>query len=188
MTNHTKLYSLCDHGPQEHSTNQHGTICCVCGQRAYEIPDELMVKLLKHNQTQEMEILKYKNNDLQRIINELSTVNSNSQKQLTFAAFRKLSLARSAEKFHINIDEWSPTDWGCALAGEVGEMLNLVKKLRRGDPVVIADIADEAGDVVAYLDLLCARLGFSLGLAVSEKFNLVSERVGSVYKFIGISE
>ena len=41
---------------------------------------------------------------------------------------------------------------------------------------------DELADVVCYLDLLAFRLGIDLGEAVRDKFNRVSERVGSDVK------
>lgn len=77
---------------------------------------------------------------------------------------------------------WSLTDWTTALAGEVGEAANIVKKVRRGDlslnearPTLAAELAD----VQCYLDLLALRAGIDLGRATREKFNAVSQRVGS---------
>lgn len=43
-------------------------------------------------------------------------------------------------------------------------------------------IADEAADIVIYLDLLLARADLDLGEAVRRKFNVVSDRVGSDVK------
>lgn len=86
----------------------------------------------------------------------------------------------SSDSFH-QCARWSPTDWGCALAGEVGEACNLIKKLHRGDHVDRGAIAHELADVAIYLDILAGRLGIDLGAAVVEKFNIVSERVGSRY-------
>jgi NTP pyrophosphatase (non-canonical NTP hydrolase) len=77
------------------------------------------------------------------------------------------------------LDSWSPTDWACAVAGEVGEACNLIKKLRRGEIVSLEDIGFELADAVIYIDLLAARLGIDLGEAIREKFNIVSERRGS---------
>jgi hypothetical protein len=34
---------------------------------------------------------------------------------LTFSALRQVNVARCVESFH-PIEEWSPTDWGCAAA------------------------------------------------------------------------
>ena len=91
--------------------------------------------------------------------------------------------------------DWTPLEWGGATAGEVGELLNLLKKLRRGDvtldePVDPADpsytyrdwMAAECADVVCYLDHVANQLGIDLGEAVRKKFNEVSDRVGSKVK------
>lgn len=80
------------------------------------------------------------------------------------------------------IEGWTPTDWACALAGETGELCNIIKKLHRGDQVNIEDIADEAGDIVTYLDLLCQRLGVDLQTAIVNKFNKKSDQIGSAIK------
>lgn len=44
-----------------------------------------------------------------------------------------------------------------ALAGEVGELANLIKKQWRGDndPAFLDKLEDEIGDIEAYLRLLC---------------------------------
>jgi NTP pyrophosphatase (non-canonical NTP hydrolase) len=98
---------------------------------------------------------------------------------LKFADLRLANLARCYEVFHA-LEDWSPTDWGTAVAGEVGEALNLVKKLRRGEPVERNAIGGELADAVIYIDLLAARLGIDLGRAVAYKFNRVSERRGAM--------
>jgi NTP pyrophosphatase (non-canonical NTP hydrolase) len=51
-----------------------------------------------------------------------------------------------------------------ALAGEVGELLNLVKKEWRGDPKVLGSAAllDEASDVFVYWLLFCHTQGWSV--------------------------
>lgn len=88
------------------------------------------------------------------------------------------------------LDYWTPSDWGVAMAGEAGEVCNAIKKLNRveggivhsGGPrtreEAVAAVADEVGDCVVYLDLLCQRLGIDMGTAVRDKFNRVSEREG----------
>lgn len=78
--------------------------------------------------------------------------------------------------------DWSLNDWGVAVAGETGELCNILKKVRRGDYTVDdarQDIADEAADIVTYLDILCMNADVDLGKAIKSKFNLVSVRVGS---------
>lgn len=67
----------------------------------------------------------------------------------------------------------------CALAGEVGELCNLIKKLKRGENVPKEELAKEIADVQIYLDLLAARLGVELDNATIEKFNQVSVKRGS---------
>lgn len=75
------------------------------------------------------------------------------------------------------LDAWSPTDYGCALAGEVGELCNYLKKVKRGSNIAISEIAKECADVFIYLDLLCARLDIDLEEEIISKFNEVSDRV-----------
>lgn len=100
---------------------------------------------------------------------------------LTFNELRQANVERCEQSFH-RLDEWSPTDWATALAGEIGEACNLIKKRRRGEDVADEAIAHELADAVTYIDLLAARLGIDLGEAVRAKFNLVSDRVGSQIK------
>ena len=116
---------------------------------------------------------------------------------LTFEQLRDISLNRCEDSFHL-IQSWSPTDWGCAMGGECGEALNLIKKLRRAtgptyaetvdkiqnqtNAELIAAIGDEIADMVIYADLLATRLGLSLGDCVEKKFNETSDKVGSKYK------
>ncbi|MDJ1494176.1 MazG-like family protein [Cytophagaceae bacterium DM2B3-1] len=91
---------------------------------------------------------------------------------------------RCKEFGHGDIDEWTATDWGCAVAGEVGEMCNLIKKLRRGHGIDIKDIAKEAADVVIYLDMLCQKLKIDLRTFIATKFNEKSDEIGSHVKIL----
>ena len=78
--------------------------------------------------------------------------------------------------------DWSLGEWVCAVTGEMGELANLIKKVRRGDITLeesMQEIADELADTVTYLDILAFRCGVDLGEAVISKFNRVSERVES---------
>lgn len=78
--------------------------------------------------------------------------------------------------------DWSLNDWMTAVAGEAGDLANLLKKVRRGDFTLEEgrqDIADELADVAIYLDILAMRCGVDLGRAIISKFNRTSERVGS---------
>lgn len=101
--------------------------------------------------------------------------------ELSFNELSFVNSKRCEASFH-PIDQWSPTDWACALAGETGEACNLIKKLHRGEDINIEEIGKELADVVIYADLLATRLGLNLGDCVKEKFNEVSDRVGSNIK------
>ena len=114
---------------------------------------------------------------------------------LSFDALREANVRRCEDAFH-PVSDWSLTDWATAAAGELGEACNVIKKMRRfegshNDPALNIDPSSDAGqkalayeiaDTVIYLDLLAARAGIDLGRAVCEKFNIVSERVGSAIR------
>ncbi|MGR4894987.1 hypothetical protein ACIPR8_06895 [Stenotrophomonas sp. LARHCG68] len=109
---------------------------------------------------------------------------------LTFASFRAANVSR-CEKWHpAGICSWSPSDWLTAAMGELGELASEVKMHNRVRDGLIGNkeelspterrrrMANEAADVVTYLDLFCAERGIDLGDALIRKFNEVSERVG----------
>ena len=127
---------------------------------------------------------------------------------LTFDKLRATNVKRCNTAFAHKLEDWSLSDWACAMAGEAGEACDVVKKIRRGDEKlndllpsgdalageqVLAhddllvegvrdDLAKELADVVCYCDLLAARAGIDLGEAVRQKFNEVSDRCGSALK------
>ena len=77
--------------------------------------------------------------------------------------------------------DWTLGEWMNAVAGEVGEAANLIKKVRRGDKTLDEsreEIGKELADVVCYLDLVAFRAGIDLGEVVRKKFNEVSDRIG----------
>lgn len=77
------------------------------------------------------------------------------------------------------------------LGGEVGEALNVCKKLVRerrgirGSRATIQDLADELADVIICVDLIAAGEGIILSRAVCEKFNTTSEKVGLATRLKG---
>lgn len=76
--------------------------------------------------------------------------------------------------------DWSPAEWLQAVVGELGELANMLKKVKRGDydfETGRAEIAKEFADVAIYLDLFAYQFRIDLGEAVREKFNEVSRRV-----------
>lgn len=91
---------------------------------------------------------------------------------------------KKGKKAHKKADgsDWTPAQWLQAVTGELGEYANLRKKFERGD-ITKAEFDKEAGkelaDVACYLDILAFQLNIDLGRAVKDKFNEVSERVGS---------
>lgn len=110
---------------------------------------------------------------------------------LTFNALRGANTARlptfrnaRGEPAHSEPDgsDWALSAWCNATLGELGEAANLIKKIERGD-LTLEDarpaLAKELADVATYLDLLAMRSGVDLGRATIDKFNEVSERVGS---------
>lgn len=69
-----------------------------------------------------------------------------------------------------------------AVAGEVGEAANEIKKIERGDFTLDERrefLGKEFADVAIYLSIVAWRAGIDLGEAIIEKFNEVSERVDS---------
>lgn len=70
------------------------------------------------------------------------------------------------------------------LAGEVGETLNIMKKLERerlglmGSRSSRVDLADELADIAIVLDLLASRCGVDLASAIRRKFNETSRKNG----------
>ena len=109
---------------------------------------------------------------------------------MTFRQFAEANLARceSPEGFNHTLGSWSLSDWMVAVAGEVGEAANIIKKLNRyrdGIPGntasecdLYADLGREIADAVVYLDLLAQSQGFSLEDLILHKFNETSEKVG----------
>lgn len=114
---------------------------------------------------------------------------------LTFDKLSEQNAAR-AERWHAGGDEWTASDWSNALAGEVGEACNLVKKVRRHETRVdrveggagsyntpdldelLLGIADEIADIIIYADLLARHFDIPVEEAVRRKFNRVSEAQG----------
>jgi len=110
---------------------------------------------------------------------------------LTFNTLREASIKRmpefknkKGEPAHAKPDgsDWSLGEWVCAITGELGEAANIIKKVKRGDislEEARPEIAKELADVQIYLDILAKQCGVDLGKATIEKFNEVSERVGT---------
>lgn len=103
---------------------------------------------------------------------------------LTFRQLREANVERLRHfpGHEPGTNPWSAADWAVALTGEVGELCNMLKKLRRGSAYPGMqmpspdDLAEELADIATYLDLLASYLRVDLGEAIVRKFNQVSER------------
>jgi NTP pyrophosphatase (non-canonical NTP hydrolase) len=101
---------------------------------------------------------------------------------MTFADFQRINKERCTAVFHpVPSDRWPFQNWALCVAGEAGELCNIVKKVLRGDfPLESAreDILREVADIITYCDLLCTELGAETGQVVMDKFEEVSKRHG----------
>ena len=115
---------------------------------------------------------------------------------------KKVNEQRCLEGYGMKLDDWSLSQWSNAVAGETGELCNIIKKVERGDfhkrkenqsdnpefnnayasAQYREEIGKEAADIVIYLDLLCKRENLDLGAEIVKKFNEVSDRVGTNIK------
>jgi len=101
-------------------------------------------------------------------------------------SFRELSFGDLREANYERQKEWDPEAGiteeylGNALAGEVGETCNVVKKLARqrlglrGSRATSEDLGEEIADVIIYADLLAKFYNIDLAEAVRKKFNKTS--------------
>lgn len=70
------------------------------------------------------------------------------------------------------------------LGGEVGEALNVCKKMERvrlgvkGSTATIDDLKDELADIIICVDRVGAAMGIDLGAEVRRKFNYTSDKYG----------
>lgn len=110
--------------------------------------------------------------------------------KLDLAAMRPVNVQRATEGFKC-YDNQPLTYWTTALAGEVGELCNMIKKMQRaerggidgGSSYTAKDISkemlkEEIGGIAIYLDLLASLLDISLEEAIIDTFNSKSEKYG----------
>ncbi len=103
------------------------------------------------------------------------------------ARLRLFNKERCEQNFKHAITAWNIMEWGCALAGEAGELCNVLKKVKREQDGIAGSriegdgqkaIADELADVIIYADLLAQHCGIDLASAIASKFNETSAKVG----------
>jgi NTP pyrophosphatase (non-canonical NTP hydrolase) len=110
--------------------------------------------------------------------------------KLDLTALRPLNVQRAREGFKC-YDNQPLTYWTTALAGEVGELCNMIKKMQRvekggidgGSSYTAKDInkemlKEEIGGIAIYLDLLASLLDINLEEAIIDTFNSKSEKYG----------
>lgn len=120
---------------------------------------------------------------------------SSEIERLTFADLRAANIAR--QEYWGGSDNWTLADWSNALAGEVGEACNVVKKIRRPQLGTIGNSADapayykqlesEIGDVLIYLDLLAKAAGLDLAECVTRAFNEKSAKLDMPIRLAALS-
>lgn len=105
-----------------------------------------------------------------------------SEERLTYADLREANIARQAAWCPDQVPDLSFR--GNELAGETGEVCNVIKKLERerlgwrGSRDTVEHLAEELADVVICADLCALSAGIDLNEAVAAKFNATSEKVG----------
>ncbi len=90
--------------------------------------------------------------------------------------------------FNHKLESWSLSDWITAVAGELGEAANVVKKLNRvrdgipgnkeSEEELRAKLLREFADTFIYLNLAFQVLGADMTVVVREVFNAKSEQIG----------
>ncbi len=109
-------------------------------------------------------------------------------------SFREKNISRARNGFRC-YDNQPLTYWTTALAGEVGELCNMIKKMERvqrggidgGSSYTAKDIdkemlKEEIGGIAIYLDLLASLLDIDLQEAIVDTFNSKSEKYGFTEK------
>jgi NTP pyrophosphatase (non-canonical NTP hydrolase) len=107
---------------------------------------------------------------------------------MTFAEFTKGNKLRSVECFKRAVEPDSVQAFAIGAAEEVGEVMGKVRALlgytaRKVGTVTPEDLGDEVADAVHYLDLLVECYGLRMEDCLQRKFNKVSERSGSSFRF-----
>lgn len=111
------------------------------------------------------------------------------------ARFRNVNVARADRDFHDYDLPSSTLFFAVGAAGEMGELLNLVKKLERkahggpdvgnsvkADEITNEHLEEEFGGLLTYLDLLASRYQINLEEALTKTFNKVSDKLDSRYR------
>lgn len=106
----------------------------------------------------------------------------------TIDRLTRVSIERAKRWHPRGLESWSLSDWFTALAGELGELGNVIKKMNRSrdymkgnrepDAMLPRMLEDETADTFLYLLLFARVAGIDLYAATCRKFNETSQRVG----------
>ncbi len=102
--------------------------------------------------------------------------------KLTFEGFSRVNRSRSYAIGHNTDTKFDLQYMSIGLAGEVGELCNLVKKQIRDKVDHKTAMMKEICDIQIYLDLLTEQLGCSIEDCLKLKWDEVSERHGLPFK------
>lgn len=111
-----------------------------------------------------------------------------SDDKTVFSGLRNANIARQKE--WDGGGELSLSFKGNELAGETGELCNVIKKLERerlglpGSRDTVEHAAEEMADVIICVDLIANHLGVDLWQAVANKFNATSEKNGMATRLV----
>lgn len=97
---------------------------------------------------------------------------------ISFDELRQKNIDRCPH-YGYHIEDKPPAEWLDRVWDEVLELCEKAELHETGFDTPKEDIGKEIADVVTFCDLLATRYGFNLGKLVLNKFNEVSERVGS---------
>jgi NTP pyrophosphatase (non-canonical NTP hydrolase) len=90
--------------------------------------------------------------------------------------FARMSFERNKNNDPDNIFDWEFHLIG--MSGECGELLNKLKKIKRGDfPLNKEEIAEEVADVITYAFLLLSELGVDPEQVIMNKYEKVNQRL-----------
>lgn len=96
---------------------------------------------------------------------------------LTFKEFQRRNAERSRSAFPSQC--MTPEFLAVGIAGEAGEMCNIVKKVMRGDFTLQShreEVLDEIADIMTYCDLFMSLMGEDTDHRLQTKFAEVSKR------------
>jgi hypothetical protein len=99
----------------------------------------------------------------------------------------------SVDGFNHRLSDWSLSDWLVAVGGELGEAMNIAKKLNRvrdripGNDLTPDQLRDaferEIADTFIYLDLVAQAAGFQLADIVPDVFDAKSISLGCPIRY-----